>query len=902
MWARLRSWASSVFHRDRLESDMAEEMQAHLEMRADHWRAQGLSAEEAARRARLEFGGPDRYKDEVRQARGLRLLDELRSDGRYALRQMRRAPVFTAVAVTTLALAIGANTAIFSLVEAVLLKTLPVARPGELRELQWTSRRWRTVAKSYDGDGRGNAANEVVAWSFAFPVFAHVRDHATSFSDLFCFGALTRVSVNAGGHAELAKGQLVSGQFFRGLGLDAALGRVLGAADDGPGAPAVVVLSDAFWQRALGGDPGVVGRTIHVNTTPVTIVGVTPRGFLGVKPGEAVDLMVPMAQLRIIDEPAGSLQDAGRWWVRVMGRLRPGVPTEQARVETETLVHQAIVPARSANEYEPPRLDLNDGGRGIDTARWTFATPLRVMSAATGAILLVACANIAGLLLMRGAARQREIAMRTALGASRARLIRQVLTESTLLAALGGGLGVVIAYALRRVIPVALRPGANPVDLDMEPRVFLLAFSTLACLLTGILCGLVPALRATRVGARLALTRAVAGRAEGPRRLGGGRALVALQVAVSLVLLVAGGLFVRTMINLRTQAMGFQPDRLLVFQMNAALSGYQDARLDDFYRQAIERVAALPGVRAVTCSRYGIPDQGATRLGVKTRRDDGTTSEGKTYVHYVAPRYFETMGVPLLAGRDVSWTDRRGSPRVALVNQALARQFFAGASPVGRRVELEGESAEVIGLVGDVKFYAREAPLPTVYVPYPQSRQRAMTFAVKTSAPPSALAGSIRAALAALDPNVPIYALRTQEEQIDLAIREARVFAHLVSGVAVLALLLASLGIYGTLAYSVVRRTSEIGVRMALGADRARVVRMVLRESLAPVLVGLAVGLVIALAGSGLVRAMLFGLEPNDPATIAAAAVLLLVTAVLAAWLPSRRAARVEPMSALRCD
>ncbi len=271
-------------------------------------------------------------------------------------------------------------------------------------------------------------------------------------------------------------------------------------------------------------------------------------------------------------------------------------------------------------------------------------------------------------------------------------------------------------------------------------------------------------------------------------------------------------------------------------------------------------------------------------------------------MHYVAPRYFETMGVPLRAGRDVSWTDGRSAPRVALVNQAFGRQFFGGASPVGRRVAVEDEPAQVIGLVGDVKFYAREAALPTVYVPYAQGRQRAMTFAVKTSAPPSALAGSIRAALAALDPDVPIYALRTQEEQIDLAIREARVFAHLVSGVAVLALLLASLGIYGTLAYSVVRRTSEIGVRMALGADRARVVRMVLRESLAPVLAGLAVGLLIALAGSRLVRAMLFGLEPNDPATLAAAVVLLLVTAVLAAWLPSRRAARVEPMSALRCE
>jgi len=900
--SRLSSWARGVFRRDRLETDLAEEMEAHLEMRAEHWRAQGLSTEEAARRARLEFGGLDRYKDECRQARGLRLLDELRSDTRYALRQMRRAPVFTAVAVTTLALAIGANTAIFSLVEAVLLKTLPVARPGELRELQWTSRRWKAVAKNYDGAGRGNAAKEVVAWSFAVPVFAYVRDHSASFSDLFSFGGITRVSVSAGGHAELAKGQLVSGQFFRGLGLDAALGRTLGPADDGPAAPAVVVVSDAFWRRAFGGDPGVVGRTIHVNTAPVTIVGVTPRGFLGVKPGDAVDLMVPMAQLRIFDEPADSLEDAGRWWVRVMGRLRPGVPTEQARVETETLVHQAIVPAGPANEYEPPRVDLNDGGRGIDTARWAFETPLRVMMAATGAILLVACANIAGLLLMRGAARQREIAMRAALGAGRARLVRQVLTESTLLAVLGGGLGVLVAYALRQVIPVALRPVANPIDLDMEPRVFLFAFSTLACLLTGVACGLVPALRATRVGAKLALTRPVAGRAEGPRRLGGGRTLVAFQVAVSLVLLVAGGLFVRTMVNLRTQAMGFQPERLLVFQMNATLNGYAEDRLDDFYRQVIERVGALPGVRTVTCSRYGIPDQGATRFGVKATRDDGTTSEGKAYVHYVAPRYFETMGVPLRAGRDVSWTDGRSASRVALVNQALARQYFAGASPVGRRVELEGKSAEVIGLVGDVKFYTRETPLPTVYVPYPQSSQRSMTFAVKTSAEPSVLAGSIRAALAALDPDVPIYALRTQEEQIDLAIRQARVFAHLVSGVAVLALLLACLGIYGTLAYSVVRRTTEIGVRMALGADRPRVVLMVLRESLVPVLAGLAAGLVVALAGSRVLSAMLFGVEPNDARTLLGSAALLLATALLAAWLPSRRASRVEPMSALRCE
>jgi predicted permease len=902
MRARLRSWLDGVLRRKRLEADMADEMQAHLEMRAEHWRTQGLPPEEAARRARIEFGGVDRYKDECRQARGLSLLDELRSDTHYALRQMRRAPVFTAVAVTTLALAIGANTAIFSLVEAVLLKTLPVPRPHELRELQWTARR-RGFAPTYQGSGRRNAAEELTAWSFAFPVFTHVRDHTTTLSDLFCFSEIARVSVSAGGRAELAKGQLVSGQFFRGLGLDAAVGRTLRPEDDGPGASEVVVLSYAFWQRAFGGDPGVIGRTVHVNTAPVTIVGITPRGFLGVTPGEAVDLMLPTARHRILGEPADSLENPGRWWVRVMGRLKPGIPTEQARVETETLVRQAIVAAALSKEYDPPRLDLNDGGRGVDTARWVFATPLRVMTGATGAILLVACANVAGLLLMRGAARQREIALRIALGAGRARLVRQVLTESILLAAVGGSLGAFTAYALRQAVPHALRPGANPVDLDMEPRAFLFAFSTLACFLTGVTCGLFPALRATRIGAKLAMTRVVTGLAEGPRRLWGGRTLVAVQVAVSLVLLVAGGLFVRTMVNLRTQAMGFRPEQLLVFQMNATLSGYEGERLNDFYRQVIDRVAALPGVRTASCSQYGIPGQGARSDAAKAVREDGTKYEGGTFVHQVAPRYFETMGITFLAGRDVSWTDRIEAPRIAVVNEAFARKFFAGAPPVGRRFDLGDGPTEVVGLVGDVKFQdIRGTPPATVYLPYRQHKQRAMTFAVKTAAEPSALVGSLRATLASLDPNVPIYALRSQEEQIDLAMRQARLFAHLVSSVAVLALLLACLGIYGTLAYSVVRRTPEIGVRMALGADRARVVRMVLRESLAPVVAGLTIGLIAALAGSRLVRAMLFGLEPNDPVTLAAAALLLLATALLAAWLPSYRASRVEPISALRCD
>jgi predicted permease len=903
MRARLRSWLKALTRRKALESDLAEEIQAHIEMRTEHWQVQGLPAEEAARRARLEFGGIDRYKDECRQARGVRLLDELRVDARHALRQMRRAPLFSAVAVGTLALGIGANTAIFSLVEAALLKSLPVSRPGELRELQWRSHDHKGFAAFYSGTARRNAARELTAWSFSYPAFLHLRDHATSFSDLFAFDRPDRVSVSTGGQAELARGQLVSGGFFHGLGLEAELGRTLTPEDDAPGAPEVAVITHVFWQRALGGDPAVVGRTIHVNTAPVTIVGVTPPSFVGITPGEAVDLMLPMALHRAFGKQPDALTNAGLWWVRVMGRLRADVPVSTARAEAESLVRQAIVAAAPAKEYDPPRIDLNEGGKGIDTVRRRYALSLGVMGVATAAILLAACANVAGLLLTRGAARQREIATRAALGASRARLLRQALTESTLLALTGGLLGLFVSFALRGVLPHVLPAGREPLDLDMKPGTLLYVFSLLACLLTGGLCGLLPALRATRVGARLAVARAVAGRIEEPRRPCGGRTLVAFQVALSLVLLVSAGLFVRTMSNLRRQEMGFRSERILLFQMDATLGGYEDERLRDFYRNVVDRVSVLPGVRAATCSQFGIPAQGAWQDDVVVVGADGAVATGGTHVHQVAPRYFETMGVDLQAGRDISWTDDGGAPRVAIVNRAFVRRYFGGTPPMGRSFELIHDRLQVIGIVRDVKFQdVRDEPPPTIYVPYRQHKQRHMTFAVKTEADPAALVASVRASLAALDPDVPIYAVRSQEAQNDMAMGEERLFARLVSSVAVIALLLSCLGLYGTLAYSVARRTGEIGVRMALGANHARVVRMVLGESLLPVLTGAAVGLAVVLGASGLVRAMLFGLEPTDPATLVGAALIVLVTALAAAWLPSRRAARVEPMAALRCE
>jgi len=441
----------------------------------------------------------------------------------------------------------------------------------------------------------------------------------------------------------------------------------------------------------------------------------------------------------------------------------------------------------------------------------------------------------------------------------------------------------------------------------MEPDGWMLAYSSGMCLLAGVACGILPALQATRLDLAAMLGRTVSNPQQGPARSWTGNALVTAQVSLSLVLLVGAGLFIRTLVNLRSEALGFRPESLLLFQVDATLNGYRDARLNDFYAQALNRLAAVAGVRSVTLSRWGILGGHRTTDSISV---PGYTEQGRghvnVHVHYVAPRYFETMGIPLLQGRDVTWRDHEGAPRVAIVNQALALRYFGGAAPVGRRVGPEGGSAdqiEIVGLAADAKFSPlREAAPPTLYLPYRQHRQHLVTFAVRTTGDPTALVDSIRRSLAALDPDVPLFDVRTQGEQIDLATHQERLFAHLVSGFALLALVLACLGTYGTLAYSVARRTPEIGLRMALGAERSDVVLMMLRDSLGPVAIGVALGLGGALVGARLVQSMLFGIAGQDSATLAVAVVVLVISALIAAWLPSLRASRLDPMSALRCD
>lgn len=900
--ARLQSWFRGLLRRSSFESEMDAEMRFHLEAYAGDLIREGVEPGEARRRARLEFGGLEGQKEECRESLGLRLWDELRADLRFAWRSLARNPGFTAVAVLSLGLGIGVNTAIFSLVQEALLNTLAVPHPEELRLLKWVSGP-NPIVHHIWGDFSRTKTGQQTSTSFSFPVYRQLRRENKVFQDLFAFKDASRLTAVIEGHAELVTGQFVSGNLYEAVGARTAIGRSIAPSDDAEsGIEPVTVLSDAYWTRRFGRSLAVLGKSIELNGTPMTIIGVNSPRFTGLKAGNSPGVFIPLSlRPRLIPQYGGTrLDDPDRWWLVIMGRLRPGMSEEAARVSIDVALTHAVKGTMTpAKNSDMPHIGLSTGSRGLDPLRSEFRKPMGVLMSLSGLVLWIACANLANLLLARSAAREREIGVRMALGAGRARIARQVLTESMLLASFGGAAGVTFGYAGRHIIPSLLEtpwlPGAIQGRFDWG----VLAFALVVTFVTGFLFGMAPALRCTRkeIDAGLRTARSAAG---SRHHAFSGNALVVFQVSLSALLLIGAGLFVRTLLNLESANIGFQPQRILLFEIEPPRWRYTDAQRVALFERLERELSAAPGVASVTASSDALlANNSSIDTFLPSGRRERPGEEETAWSSYVGARFFETMGIPILAGRAFNSHDGAGSRKVAVVNERLARKFFPNENPLGKT--FNKEQIEIAGVCANVKFsdVRAEAP-PTFYVPYAQyDDEGSMTFELKTAAGVNVVS-SARNIVRSIDKEIPLIGVRTQEEQIDATLAQERIFATLTTGFGLLALVLAGIGIYGTMAYRVARRTGEIGIRMALGAQSGQVLRMILREASWMVCGGVVIGAAVALAAIRFVSAMLYGLKPDDPATMAGAAGLLLAIALLAAWLPARKASRVDPMTALR--
>ena len=899
MLTRLRLRWRTLWKRRQLERDLEDELAFHLAMRA-----------EGARRA---FGNVALVKEDLRDQWTFRAIENFWRDLRYAARMLRRSPAFTLVAILSLAIGIGGNTAIFSVVDAILLKSLPVKAPEQLRVVLWTGEKGAPLNSAYSY-GTTSRSGVHVRSSFPYPTYLQFVASVPQFSDLMGF-VTNRVTVIAGGASHYAEEQLVTGNLFTGLGVTALVGRALTSDDDRASTAPVAVASYRYWERHLGLDPGIVGHSIFINGHPVTLIGVTPKAFLGIVPGSAPDLFVPMSLSGTVGSKWFDLRDADLAWVQIMGRLAPGV-TEQSTMAALASVMRwpsATDEKKRITEGEPWRPVLEQGAGGLQLLRDDTLSTLFVLSSVVGLVLLIACANLANLLLARGVARRREIAVRLSIGAGRWRLVRQLLTESLLLAGVGAGIGLVFAAPLTKLIlsMAGRHGGAVTLDAHLDGRTLL--FTVAVALVTALLFGLAPAFRATRVDLTPALKDGASGVQGSRPQLRVSRVLVAGQVALSTVLLAGAGLFVRTLINLSSIDPGFQTQRLLVFDVDGSQSGYRGDKLLGFYENVREKVAAIPGVRSATLSDTALIRGSMSNDYVTI---PGRTSKGgkqqMTYLLRAGSHFLRAMEIPVLMGRDLDNRDVSKAPRVGVINEKFARDYFGDGNPVGRFFYFgDGKNirpqdrVEIVGVCKNAKYdrLRNETP-PTVYVSYLQDPgfDLGMTFELRTALPPMAIAGAVQKVVASIDRNVPVAEMRTQEEQIRQTLRTERMFAGVVSSFGAIAALLAGIGLYGVMVYAVTRRTNEIGIRLALGAARGDVQWMVLRESLWMVAAGLAVGIPAALALTKYVQASLYGIKPNDPASFVAAGALMVLLAGLAAWIPARRAALVDPMRALRCE
>ena len=836
-------------------------------------------------------------------------MESLVKDLLYAGRMLRRNPGFTLVAVLSLALGIGANTAIFTVVNAALLRTLPVREPDRLAALHWmTPPSGETVDLSISGWMIRNDAGRSETSSFTYAFYERLTEAETALEVVFAFAALQRVNVRYDGAAELAGGQVVSGSYYAGLGVDPFLGRLIDPADDDPGAAPVAVVTFGYWQRRFGSDREIIGEVIHVNGEPFVVVGVTPPAFQGaLQVGFSSDVTLPLAFQASVMGGRDRLARRDLFWLHVMGRMAAGVTYEQVLASVEPLFRNATMEdVEGATQELMPELAVVPGGQGMTERRHLMAKPLMTLAAVVGLVLLIACANLANLLFARSSARQREIAVRLSVGASRGRLIRQLLTESVLLSLMGALLGLVLAIWFRSLLMGFADLADLTLDLTLERRV--LGFTFGLAVATGMLFGLAPALRASRVDLTASLKHD--GVPTNRSRAGGVLAstLMSAQVGMSLLLLVVAGLFVRTLQNLQSADTGYTPQNVLLFRVDPTLNQYEPERMRSLYDEATRKLNLIPGVRAATVASHSPLSGRVTSTSIHF--PGRAAPEGQNYSVYlnvVGPEFFDVFEIPLLHGRVLSDEDVEGAPPVAVVNERFARRYFPDESPVGKRFILRGESGaqyEVIGVVRDVSYqHLRDRDWEVVHLAYAQhaASLRAMTFGLRVAADPMALAPRAREVLREIDANLPLYDIRTQEAQRDSTLSQERRFARMSSFLGALALLLACIGLYGTLSYSVLRRTREIGVRMALGARHRDVLRLIARE-LKPVGAGILLGLGVAYVTTRWLDTLLFGLPPMDPVTLIAATSLLAVVAGFAAAIPARRAARVDPVIALRTE
>jgi predicted permease len=890
---------------------LREEMELHLAEKAAELAADGMTAERARAEARRRFGNVGLKHEESREIWITRFWSELGQDVRYGSRTMTANKAFSALAVLLLALGIGANTAIYSFMESILLRSLPVADPESLVLLNWHSRppqegskEWVHVIHGVQGILWPGDKGAMVSGMFPYGAFETLREEKPVFSTLFgYFNGLNR-NLAVHGQAASASAEYVTGEYFRGLAVSPAAGRLIDSEDDRPGAAAVAVISFATSQNRFGGPPNAIGQSILVDNIPFTVIGVAPPEFFGVDPAVAPDLYLPL-HTNVLTDGAGAARmygDGNFYWIEMMGRLRPGVSMAQAQVALAPRFHQwvATTAKTDGERAKLPALILNPGAEGLGSLRRQYSKPLYVLLAMVALMLAIACANIANLLLARAAARRREMAVRLSLGAGRLRVVRQLLTESVMLASLGGALGVLFAIWGVQSLTFLLSNGQENFTLHAELNWKVLGVTAALSVVCGLLFGLAPAIQSTRPDVMPALKD---GRGGGPRR----RAqyvLVVAQIAMSFLILFAAGLFVRTLNKLHSVQLGYARENILLFSLNARQTGHRDPEIATFYTDLRKRFESIPGVTSATLSQSSIISAGHAGGAYRGTMKIGAVTIQGASVMVAGPRFLTTMQIPILAGREIDDRDQPGSTPVAVISERLARTYFGNENPVGRRITFldDKRDLEIVGVSANLRYGGlknEESPM-TVFVAVSQFSPEGMTYALRTAGDPLRYVNSVHEMLWEADSRTPVTNVVTQAAEIDRTISREVMFAKLCTGFAVLAVLIACVGVYGTMSYNVARQVGEIGIRMALGAQRGALVWMVLRRVLLLAAVGLAISVPAALSASQVVKSFLFETQPDDPGTLVLAGAVLVGAAILAGYAPARRASRIDPLAALR--